>query len=160
MVRRRESARPLLTPGEIMQLPPDDEIVMVSGCSRIRAKKVRYYEDRELATHIFPPQNLRPPKPLDEPPAGATSQADDWTNVIAAIAKSSDTEDPENAGLRREPELPRHEEVAPIPRNPAHEFEPPEDEPDDQAQRKRLLRQQCSHATWQVRQDPDDDLRM
>ena len=29
MVSRQETARPLLTPGEVMQLPPDDEIVMV-----------------------------------------------------------------------------------------------------------------------------------
>ncbi len=31
MVTRQETARPLLTPGEVMQLPPDDEIVLVSG---------------------------------------------------------------------------------------------------------------------------------
>ena len=46
MISRQETARPLLTPGEVMQLPPDDEIVMVSGSPPIRAKKVRYYEDR------------------------------------------------------------------------------------------------------------------
>jgi type IV secretion system protein VirD4 len=45
MVSRSETARPLLTPGEIMQLPPADEIVMVSGLHPIRAKKARYYED-------------------------------------------------------------------------------------------------------------------
>ena len=32
MVSRQETARPLLTPGEVMQLPPDDELVLVSGC--------------------------------------------------------------------------------------------------------------------------------
>src|SRR5215475_6999691 len=47
MVSRQETARPLLTPGEIMQLPPDDELVMISGSPPIRAKKVRYYEDHE-----------------------------------------------------------------------------------------------------------------
>ena len=31
MVSRQETARPLLTPGEIMQLPPSDELVLVSG---------------------------------------------------------------------------------------------------------------------------------
>ena len=45
MVSRQETARPLLTSGEVMQLPPDDELVLVSGCHPIRAKKVRYYED-------------------------------------------------------------------------------------------------------------------
>ncbi len=46
MVSRQETARPLLTPGEVMQLPSDDELVLVSGCHPIRAKKARYYEDR------------------------------------------------------------------------------------------------------------------
>jgi type IV secretion system protein VirD4 len=46
MVSRSETARQLLTPGEIMQLPPADEIVMVAGIPPIRAKKARYYEDR------------------------------------------------------------------------------------------------------------------
>ncbi len=35
-------------PGEVMQLPPMDEIVMVAGTPPIRAKKVRYYEDRRF----------------------------------------------------------------------------------------------------------------
>jgi type IV secretory pathway TraG/TraD family ATPase VirD4 len=49
MVSRSETARPLLTPGEVMQLPPSDEIVMVSGVHPIRAKKARYYEDARYA---------------------------------------------------------------------------------------------------------------
>ena len=49
MVSRQETARPLLTPGEVMQLPPDDELVLVSGVPPIRAKKVRYF--RGCKTH-------------------------------------------------------------------------------------------------------------
>ena len=37
----QEKARPLLTLGEVMQLPPMDEIVMEAGAPPIRAKKVR-----------------------------------------------------------------------------------------------------------------------
>ena len=55
MVSRSETARPLLTPGEVMQLPPADEIVMVAGSPPIRAKKARYYEDRRLAERVLPP---------------------------------------------------------------------------------------------------------
>ena len=44
MVSRQETARPLLTPGEVMQLPPADELVLVSGVPPIRAKKARYFE--------------------------------------------------------------------------------------------------------------------
>src|SRR6202011_828206 len=36
MVSRQGPARPLLTPGEVMQLPPTDELVLVAGCHPIR----------------------------------------------------------------------------------------------------------------------------
>jgi Type IV secretory system Conjugative DNA transfer len=58
MVSRQETARPLLTPGEVMQLPHDDELVRVSGCHPIRAKKARYYEDAEMKARILPPPTL------------------------------------------------------------------------------------------------------
>jgi type IV secretion system protein VirD4 len=45
MVSRQETARPLLTPGEVMQLPVDDELVLVSGVPPIRAKKAKYFAD-------------------------------------------------------------------------------------------------------------------
>ena len=53
MVSRSETARQLLTPGEIMQLPPDDEIVLVSGVPPIRAKKAKYYKDPHLSKRIL-----------------------------------------------------------------------------------------------------------
>src|ERR1700690_1814468 len=61
MVSRQETARPLLTPGEVMQLPADDELVLMSGCHPIRAKKARYFEDGELQARILPPPKLSPP---------------------------------------------------------------------------------------------------
>ena len=60
MVSRQETARPLLTPGEVMQLPAEDELVLISGCPPIRAKKARYFEDRRLAgTSVAPPKPAR-----------------------------------------------------------------------------------------------------
>ena len=73
MVSRQETPRPLLTPGEIMQLPPDDELVMMSGCPPIRAKKARYYEDRRLAKHV-----LLPPPPQGMP---VPARPDDWSSL-------------------------------------------------------------------------------
>ena len=58
MVSRSETARQLLTPGEIMQLPPTDEIVMVAGTPPIRAKKARYYEDDRFTERVLPPPEL------------------------------------------------------------------------------------------------------
>ncbi|TIU34807.1 MAG: conjugal transfer protein TraG, partial [Mesorhizobium sp.] len=58
MVSRQETARQLLTPGEIMQLPPTDEIVMVAGTPPIRANKVRYYEDVRFRERVLSPPEL------------------------------------------------------------------------------------------------------
>src|SRR5258707_8925109 len=80
MVSRQETARHLLTPGEVMQLPPSDELVLVSGSPPIRAQKVRYYEDRRLKSRVLPPPVLigdSAGTPRDRPAA----QADDWTTL-------------------------------------------------------------------------------
>ena len=55
MISRTDTARPLLTPGEIMQLPDDEEIIMLAGAHPVRAKKVRYYSDKRLNTRVLPP---------------------------------------------------------------------------------------------------------
>jgi type IV secretory pathway TraG/TraD family ATPase VirD4 len=46
------SERPLLTPGEVMQLPPSDELVLIAGLAPIRAKKLRYFEDRNFTARV------------------------------------------------------------------------------------------------------------
>ena len=75
-------------------------------------------------------------------------------------ADGSDTEDPANAGIRREPELPEHEEIVPEPRKPVHEFEPIDEEPDDEAQRQRIMQRTFGTVARQVSLDPGDDMRM
>src|SRR6478735_7421298 len=73
IVSRQETARPLLTPGEVMQLPLDDELVLISGCSPIRAKKVRYFEDERFRERVLPPPKFGP---LDRE---SSVPADAWT---------------------------------------------------------------------------------
>ena len=68
------------------------------------------------------------------------------------------TEDPDNAGIRREPELPEHEEVAPELRQPAQEFELADEEPDDDPQRFQVLQRQVGTIARQVSLDPADDM--
>jgi len=160
MISRQETARPLLTSGEIMQLPPEDEIVMVSGCPPIRAKKARYYEDPEVAARILPPPNLMAKKPALIVESLVSPDDGDWAGAVIPAEKGSDTEDPANAGIRREPELPEHEEIAPEPRRPVQEFEPVEDEPDDEVQRQSTMQRAFGGVARQVSLDPDDDMRM
>jgi type IV secretion system protein VirD4 len=77
MVSRQESARPLLTPGEVMQLPRDDEIVLVSGLAPIRAKKLRHYEDANFRSRILSPPSLDRSRYPDCP----RPRSDDWSGM-------------------------------------------------------------------------------
>jgi type IV secretion system protein VirD4 len=109
MVSRQETARQLMTPGEVMQLPPADEIVMVSGLAPIRAKKLRYYEDANFAERVLSPPRLGGAGYRDCP----TARKDDWEGIIAHTdvrlgAKAAGDAAREDGGLQQaqEPELP------------------------------------------------------
>jgi type IV secretion system protein VirD4 len=80
MVSRQETARPLLTQGEVMQLPPVDELVMIAGLAPIRAKKLRYFEDRNFSTRVVPPPVLADGDYVDRP----NGRADDWSGMLRA----------------------------------------------------------------------------
>jgi type IV secretion system protein VirD4 len=41
-------SRPLLTPGEVSQLSPDEELIFVSGTPPIRAMKIIYHQDKNF----------------------------------------------------------------------------------------------------------------
>ncbi len=72
MVSRQETSRPLLTPGEVMQLSPGEAIVMISGLHPVRATKVRYYEDPQFQRRVLKPPPLARRSTLP-------AQADDWS---------------------------------------------------------------------------------
>jgi type IV secretion system protein VirD4 len=80
----------------------------------------------------------------------------DWVDAI--VAAPAGRGGPANSGIRREPELPEHEEIAPAPRNAVKEFEPFELEPDDDAQRARTMRRQVRTLARQTALDPADDM--
>jgi type IV secretion system protein VirD4 len=109
MVSRQETARPLLTPGEVMQLPPDDAVVMVSGHPPIRANKLRYYRDPNFQQRIFPPPVLSIGRYTDVP----ASRGDDWSGLPipntpttpVSLTTSINGAAIDDGGLQREPEL-------------------------------------------------------
>ena len=160
MVSRSETARPLLTPGEVMQLPPADEIVMVAGTPPIRAKKARYYEDARLKERVLPPP--------DPGKSARTSRADGWSALVpqkpdaALLAEMKKAEgDKTNSGLRREPELPDHVAIAKetTEPKPAEEFAALlDEEPEDVARQRQALRRQMTGVARQVLLDPNDGM--
>jgi type IV secretion system protein VirD4 len=167
MVSRQETARPLLTPGEVMQLPPDDELVLLSGIPPIRAKKARYYDDSGLKSRV-----LEPPAPTT---AGAgysgdrlVPHADDWTALSlarpgaaaagASVAGSLADDGCANGGIRREPALPEHEAIVPEQSGSTPEFAVLEDDPDDDAVRAKALNQSFRTVVRQAAFDAGDGL--
>ena len=157
MVSRQETSRALLTPGEVMQLPPQDELVLVSGCPPVRAKKARYYEDRQLQVRVLPPPTLSLTSKVDGRTESPHPQKKEWCDTIAPLPEAT-SDDSANAGIRREPELPAHEEIVPEPRDPVQEFDLTVDEPDDDAQRLRAMQRQARATARQASLDPDDDM--
>jgi type IV secretion system protein VirD4 len=159
MVSRQETARPLLTPGEVMQLPPADELLLVAGVPPVQAKKARYYEDARFRERILPP-----PKPAAKAPTAPP--ADDWSALAVPSAStgtstgsgSSGVADPANAGIRREPELPEHEEITPPERPAFNEFDVLDDDPDIDAAKARRLRLQVTSNARQATMDPADGI--
>ena len=88
MVSRQETARPLLTTGEVMQLPPDEELVMVAGTPPIRAQKLRYYEDRNFQARTATPPDLIQDHSGTAPALSAypdrpESRTNDWEGIAA-----------------------------------------------------------------------------
>ena len=97
MVSRQETARPLLTPGEVMQLPNDDELVLVSGCQPIRAKKARYYEDAgaesadPAAADTCPAATSRPGRKVSKPRLKATGLTRSWRRRQRRLSRTRQT---------------------------------------------------------------------
>ncbi|MFT8421332.1 MAG: conjugal transfer protein TraG [Gluconacetobacter sp.] len=159
MVSRQETARPLLTPGEVMQLPPTDELLLVAGVAPVRAKKARYYEDARFMERVLPPPVARTQRPSAPP-------SDDWSELEtvalpggpAPDGGTSADGDSANAGIRREPELPEHEDIVPPERPGMQEFDVLDDEPDVDAARARTIRQQARSVARQATMDPADGL--
>ncbi|MBZ9937022.1 conjugal transfer protein TraG [Mesorhizobium sp. BR1-1-16] len=163
MVSRSETARPLLTPGEVMQLPPTDEIVMVAGTPPIRAKKARYYEDIRFKERILMPPALT---------ALREAWADDWTGrqlpakseraaaATLSMLPVSDDEDTTDSERRHQPELSR---AKPIETQPSieNEFEidvDRDDEMENAATRNRRMTGIMQGVARQVSLDPNDGM--
>ncbi|MEO7691753.1 MAG: conjugal transfer protein TraG [Sphingomonas sp.] len=133
MVSRQETARPLLTPGEAMQLPPTDELVLVSGHPPIRAKKLRYFADRNFTNRVLPAPTLVEGGYIDRPQA----RSNDWGSFArrpdARLAIAADADGAgEDGGLEQErhPGLPEEQPVVADEPSPPDPLGLGDDDPD------------------------------
>ena len=158
MVSRQETARPLLTPGEVMQLPPADEIVMVAGISPIRAKKVRYYQDPRFQDRILPPPTKAAPVEVEQ---------DEWSTLplpprptlhANGSGSADDEEDTTDSERRRQPELGRAQPVEKKePIENEFEIDPFDDDQEEVARNSRMNRT-MQRVARQVSLDPKDGM--
>ncbi|MES2443986.1 MAG: conjugal transfer protein TraG [Pseudomonadota bacterium] len=113
MVSRQETARALLTPGEVMQLPPTDELVLIAGTAPIRAQKLRYFEDRSFTARVLLPPALAREGYADRP----APRGDDWRGIVRGTdARLSAAEEADGEGAAGGLEQARH---------PGHELDKP-----------------------------------
>ena len=78
MVSRQEVPRPLLTPGEVMQLPASDALIMTGGSPPIRARKVRYFDEPAFKARLRPPVTI--------PVLSGRGIATAWDGLVAPVA--------------------------------------------------------------------------
>ena len=170
MVSRTETARALLTPGEVMQLPPDQEIVMVAGVAPIRASKARYYTDPRFMARILPPP---------APPDVGECHSDDWSALarpadfldgtvesaaddeIADAVDGEEEDNDANSGIRQEPAIPDHENIAPEPGQAVSEFDfATEERDEDPARDRQAVDRAMRRGARLASQDPDDGIEL
>ena len=116
MVSRQETARQLITPGEIMQLPSHEQLILMSGFAPIKAQKVRYFADKNFTGRVSGPPELSPDgygglsptlpcvwgketRPVDDRLYTAASE-DEREKIAAALSEKTDT-----GGKDQPPEL-------------------------------------------------------
>jgi len=136
--------------------------VLVSGVPPIRARKARYFEDPRLTERVLPPPTS------SSHDRGGRAATDDWSQLPAAsnsniaepVSLSGARQSTANSGIRREPELAEHENIAPEALKPPPEFNFMEDERDGDAIRARVLRMNVPGLARQAAMDPGDGLEL
>ena len=162
MVSRQEFARPLLTPGEVMQLPAPDQLLLVSGLPPVRARKLRYYEDRNFTRRRLPPPALSRHGYHDLPAV----RREDWDGRLrkphpelarSTFSDGNDTPD-DDGGLQKQLPLADEEQrlSRPVPEN---EFGRKGEEPDPAADARAVDQSKASQSLKRaVAISRDDDL--
>ncbi len=90
MVSEQDSPRPLLTPGEVLQFPQDEALVMVGGYPPYRGLKVRYFADKRFQGRVDLP---RPDdKKTQQAEFSTLGQQSPWQQQGRAVQSPSTTE--------------------------------------------------------------------
>lgn len=117
-----EQVRPLMQPGDVRELPEDEQLVFVTGHPPIRCRKVRHYQDPEFKNRLLPPPVQM--RGLDVPPQPSTmawSAEEHSAGVMpGTVADEPDTSEVSSFGEGASVEPPTESDV---PSDHANEWE-------------------------------------
>ena len=85
MVSRQETARQLITPGEVMQMPTHEQLILISGLSPIKARKLRYYVDQNFTDRVLSPFDVSPLSNGTYPNAPTSPSKGDWDGQVRSV---------------------------------------------------------------------------
>jgi len=71
-----------MTPGEVMQLPSEQELILLSGKRPIKAEKIRYYEDLNFTERRLDPSQTTGSSPETPPSRWSGRRASIHTELI------------------------------------------------------------------------------
>ncbi len=114
MVSRQETARQLITPGEVMQMPSNEELVLLSGFPPIKASKLRYYTDQNFTDRVLSPFEITPCANGNYPGAPTPPPDCAWDGQVRSVNdRLIETNEVETAtkdadGKDQKHELPEH----------------------------------------------------
>jgi type IV secretion system protein VirD4 len=122
----------------------------------VRASKVRNYEDAQLKCRVL--------KPSRASPVTSVALPDDWSGrtqippSVKLLGKVNRRASDPNGGIRREPELPQHEDVVIRAALAENEFDAAPDDGDADAVQSRALSRSMQGIARSVTIDPDDPM--
>jgi type IV secretion system protein VirD4 len=64
-VHESDTQRALLLPQEVMQLPRDEQILLIESAAPIKSKKIFYYKDPFFTRRLMPPTDVPEQEPYD-----------------------------------------------------------------------------------------------
>ena len=122
-VSKQETPRPLLTPGEVLQLPRGEALVLVSGVPPIRAKKLKYFEDGAFRARQSPAPTLTAGAYADLP----SQRADCWAgrSVVPVTPSSPPLTAARTVETAKDDPRPRAREVGKKPKGPDRQMDFP-----------------------------------
>ena len=125
-----EVARALLLPQEVLQLPRDEQILLIESSPPIKSKKIFYFKDRMFKKRLLPPIPIPQQEPFD-PRVLAEQRAKEKATTEAAKAKAQAQLDAQKAAEEAAKAAEEAKKLAPPPPAPAAEDDWDDEDWDD-----------------------------